>query len=70
MFLAQKNESNNPDITGQLELALAWNRADIAKKEILTPERRTEWKVRDEYIYSNTLSKYSSKVRMKLVESS
>lgn len=46
MFVAQKNESNKPDITGQLELALAWNRADIAKKEILTPERRSEWKVR------------------------
>ena len=41
----QKKDSTKSAIESQLELALAWNRADVAKDEILTAERRAEWKV-------------------------
>jgi transient receptor potential cation channel subfamily M protein 2 len=47
LIKAAKSEKTGTDktkIERELELALTWNRADIARDEILTRERRNEWK--------------------------
>ena len=37
--------ASKSDVKSQLALALAWNRCDIARQEIFTPENRHKWEV-------------------------
>ena len=40
-------KANKADAQTQLNLALAWNRCDIARQEIFTMENRSNWLVRN-----------------------
>ena len=40
-----KLSAKKSDLDTQLNLALAWNRCDVAKEKILTVENRQEWQV-------------------------
>ncbi|GFO31372.1 transient receptor potential cation channel subfamily m member 2 [Plakobranchus ocellatus] len=42
-------KANKLDCNSQLALALAWDRCDIARQHIFTPENRIQWKLKDLY---------------------
>ena len=42
LFIFSANKSDRPT---QLNLALAWNRCDVAQNYIFTPENEMEWQV-------------------------
>ncbi|KAK7112164.1 hypothetical protein V1264_011657 [Littorina saxatilis] len=42
-------KANKSDVNSQLALALAWNRCDIARHEIFTPENRHKWQQAELY---------------------
>ncbi|CAL1535901.1 unnamed protein product [Lymnaea stagnalis] len=49
-------KANKSESESQLNLALAWNRYDIARQQIFTSENRQKWKLQTEYLHEAMLT--------------